>query len=83
MLRLQTEVADELAQDLPPTLAKELSVVYFPQLGYLIAIAYEPEVTDAGKYAEIGWDFQVRCLVRERQLLFPRLRRRRRTSSKL
>ncbi|GJN92911.1 hypothetical protein Rhopal_005953-T1 [Rhodotorula paludigena] len=62
-----TEVADELAQDLPPTLAKELSVVYFPQLGYLIAIAYEPEVTDAGKYAEIGWDFQ---FVTEHQAYF-------------
>lgn len=45
---------------MPPGLAGELSVVYFPQLGYLITIAYEPEVTDAGKYGQFGWDFQVR-----------------------
>ncbi|CDR44185.1 RHTO0S09e00958g1_1 [Rhodotorula toruloides] len=55
---LLSKVAVEISQEVPPGLAGELSVVYFPQLGYLITIAYEPEVTDAGKYGQFGWDFQ-------------------------
>ncbi|BGP33912.1 hypothetical protein JCM10296v2_005721 [Rhodotorula toruloides] len=55
---LLSKVAVEISQEVPPGLADELSVVYFPQLGYLITIAYEPEVTDAGKYGQFGWDFQ-------------------------
>ncbi|GAA5820731.1 hypothetical protein JCM3770_005267 [Rhodotorula araucariae] len=62
-----SSVAKEVACELPHQLAEELSVVYFPQLGYLITIAYEPDVTDAGKYGSIGWDFQ---FVTEQQAYF-------------
>ncbi|GAA5933957.1 hypothetical protein JCM10213_008486 [Rhodosporidiobolus nylandii] len=56
---LLSKVADGISSTLPPTLGvAELSLVYFPQLGYLITIPYEPEAADAGKYGEVGWDFQ-------------------------
>ncbi|BGP41924.1 hypothetical protein JCM10449v2_005921 [Rhodotorula kratochvilovae] len=64
---LLSSIAKDLARDLPYQLADELSLVYFPQLGYLIAIAYEPDVTDAGKYGTIGWDYQ---FVTEQQAYF-------------
>ncbi|GAA6004146.1 hypothetical protein JCM10207_002453 [Rhodosporidiobolus poonsookiae] len=58
---LLSKVAISIASALPAALADsiaELSVVYFPQLGYLITIPYEPDAVDAGKYGEVGWDFQ-------------------------
>ncbi|GAA5854993.1 hypothetical protein JCM9279_005715 [Rhodotorula babjevae] len=62
-----SSVAKDVAYDLPRELAKDLSLVYFPQLGYLITIAYEPDVTDADKYGAFGWDFQ---FVTEQQAYF-------------
>ncbi|GAA5874385.1 hypothetical protein JCM8547_005384 [Rhodosporidiobolus lusitaniae] len=58
-----SKIATQISASLPPEFAsgvKELSLVYFPQLGFLITIPYEPEadVMDAGRYGEMGWDFQ-------------------------
>ncbi|GAA5983518.1 hypothetical protein JCM11641_005836 [Rhodosporidiobolus odoratus] len=56
---LLSKVADSISATLPASLGvAELSLVYFPQLGYLITVPYEPEVAVAGKYDEAGWDFQ-------------------------
>ncbi|GAA5944527.1 hypothetical protein JCM3775_003284 [Rhodotorula graminis] len=62
-----SSVAKDVAFDLPRELAKDLSLVYFPQLGYLITVANEPDVTDAEKYGAFGWDFQ---FVTEQQAYF-------------
>ncbi|GAA5919798.1 hypothetical protein JCM6882_003420 [Rhodosporidiobolus microsporus] len=56
---LLSQIAARISQELPPTLGvQELSAVYFPQLGFLLTIPYEPDVVDAGKYGAVGWDFQ-------------------------
>ncbi|GAA6033865.1 hypothetical protein JCM8097_000376 [Rhodosporidiobolus ruineniae] len=58
---LLSKIASQISSALPPQLATSiphLSLVYFPQLGYLICIPFEPDVVDAGKYGSVGWDFQ-------------------------
>ncbi|BGP56954.1 hypothetical protein JCM8202v2_004590 [Rhodotorula sphaerocarpa] len=55
---LLSGVASEVSQDVPAGLAQELSVVYFPQLGYLVTIPHEEDETDLARFAELGWDFQ-------------------------
>ncbi|GAA5820833.1 hypothetical protein JCM11251_001834 [Rhodosporidiobolus azoricus] len=56
---LLTKIATAISHTLDPSIGvEELSVVYFPQLGYLLTIPVEPDVMDAGKYGSVGWDFQ-------------------------
>lgn len=44
---------------MPPDFAESLSVIYFPQLGYLINVPYKEGVTDPEVCEQIGWEFQV------------------------
>lgn len=48
-----------MARDVPPELAHELSVVYFPQLGYLATVPHRDGEVDVASFAEIGWTYQV------------------------
>jgi hypothetical protein len=56
----QSHVAADMARDVPPELAHELSVVYFPQLGYLATVPHRDGDVDVASFAEIGWTYQVR-----------------------
>ena len=56
----QSHVAADMARDVPPELAQELSVVYFPQLGYLATVPHRDGEVDVASFAEIGWTYQVR-----------------------
>lgn len=56
----QSHVATDMARDVPPELAHELSVVYFPQLGYLATVPHWDGDVDVASFAEIGWTYQVR-----------------------
>ncbi|ORY59033.1 muts domain V-domain-containing protein [Leucosporidium creatinivorum] len=55
---LLSRVADEIGCEIPPDFSATLSVVYFPQLGYLINIPYSDGVTDPERCEAIGWQFQ-------------------------
>lgn len=55
----QSRVATDLSCEVPPEFANSLSVVYFPQLGYLINIPFHEGVTDPRMCAQLGWEFQV------------------------
>ncbi|KAI5479415.1 hypothetical protein MNV49_003559 [Pseudohyphozyma bogoriensis] len=62
-----SRIAADISQEVPATFADTLSLVYFPQLGYLIAVPYandgnpppEPE----------GWDFQSFAADKEIEIL--------------
>ncbi|KAK4699437.1 DNA mismatch repair protein MSH5, partial [Phenoliferia sp. Uapishka_3] len=49
---LLSRIADDISTDIPPDLATSLSVVYFPQLGYLITIPFESK----GSTSPPQWD---------------------------
>ncbi|KAG0658910.1 MutS protein msh5 [Rhodotorula mucilaginosa] len=53
-----SHVAADMARDVPPELAHELSVVYFPQLGYLATVPHRDGDVDVASFAEIGWTYQ-------------------------
>ncbi|KWU42860.1 hypothetical protein RHOSPDRAFT_35589 [Rhodotorula sp. JG-1b] len=53
-----SHVAADMARDVPPELAQELSVVYFPQLGYLATVPHRDGEVDVASFAEIGWTYQ-------------------------
>lgn len=55
-----------MARDVPTELARELSVVYFPQLGYLVTVAQLDDAVDTASFAEIGWTYQVRITLPQR-----------------
>lgn len=62
------QVAQQIHEETPPNIANEINVVYFPQIGYLIAL----DIVNNG-YAnvenrdmigvEIDWEYQVRWYV--------------------
>ncbi|GAA5977825.1 hypothetical protein JCM10908_005110 [Rhodotorula pacifica] len=53
-----SQVAADMSHDVPMQLAQELSVVYFPQLGYLVTVANQNDEIDVASFAEIGWNYQ-------------------------
>ncbi|GAA5864913.1 hypothetical protein JCM3774_004270 [Rhodotorula dairenensis] len=53
-----SQVAGDMAREVPTELARELSVVYFPQLGYLVTVAQQDDEVDVASFAEIGWTYQ-------------------------
>lgn len=55
----QTRAAEEVCQQVPPGFAESVSLVYFPQLGYLINVPFSDETLIEGRCEEVGWDFQV------------------------
>lgn len=59
LIMKQSRVASEIGGEIPPGFSPTLSVVYFPQLGYLINIPYSEGVTDPERCESIGWEFQV------------------------
>ena len=59
------QVAQEIHEETPSNIANEINVVYFPQIGYLIALdiinnGYE-NIEDRNMIGvEIAWEYQVR-----------------------
>ncbi|SCZ91293.1 BZ3500_MvSof-1268-A1-R1_Chr1-2g01313 [Microbotryum saponariae] len=56
---LLSKIAQRISLDLDSSFVQTLSVVYFPQLGYLIVVPYTEEVIQAENYGPVGWSFQV------------------------
>lgn len=59
-----SQVALQIHEETPPGIAEEIDVVYFPQIGYLIAIDivnnhYEDLESKDMIGARIGWEYQV------------------------
>ncbi|GAA5900677.1 hypothetical protein JCM5296_006745 [Sporobolomyces johnsonii] len=55
---LLSTIASDLAAHLPHDLIPELSIIYYPQLGYLVRIPYDLEAVNMEHYMEIGFEFQ-------------------------
>ena len=51
-------MATQISAEVPVEFAQSLSVVYFPQLGYLITIPHDGDSGDPIPERE-GWQFQV------------------------
>lgn len=62
MFGAQTSVASQIGTEIPPSFATSLSVIYFPQLGYLITIPYKEGVLNPEDFAVTGWEYQVRLV---------------------
>ncbi|SGY37587.1 BQ5605_C003g01840 [Microbotryum silenes-dioicae] len=56
---LLSKIAQRISLDIDSSFVQTLSVVYFPQLGYLIVVPYTEEVIQAENYGPVGWSFQV------------------------
>ncbi|PWN39892.1 hypothetical protein IE81DRAFT_368712 [Ceraceosorus guamensis] len=58
--RLLSQVATQLRDDSPPVLGSRLSVVYFPQMGYLVALSTaDGDAVDLPAVAaSVGWLFE-------------------------
>ncbi|KDE06931.1 hypothetical protein MVLG_02818 [Microbotryum lychnidis-dioicae p1A1 Lamole] len=55
---LLSKIAQRISLDIDSSFVQTLSVVYFPQLGYLIVVPYTEEVIQAENYGPVGWSFQ-------------------------
>ncbi|GAA5920451.1 hypothetical protein JCM1841_004561 [Sporobolomyces salmonicolor] len=55
---LLSTIASDLAAHLPHDLIPELSIIYYPQLGYLVRIPYDLDDADMECYMDIGFEFQ-------------------------
>ncbi|SCV67929.1 BQ2448_50 [Microbotryum intermedium] len=55
---LLSKIAQRISLNVDSNFVQTLSVVYFPQLGYLIVVPYTEEVIQAENYGPVGWSFQ-------------------------